>query len=397
MRRKHAAIQIQRVYRGHRARKHYRKQRHDIIMVQACARRRTAGRELKRLKVEARSANHFQQKAGALEKKVFELTQLLATKESSSKTLNERLQSMESQAKHWKERQEKTESKRVDAETRTSTILTALRSDLDQLKSEKEHLEQQLTHANSTLRSRDEECLALRKELELLKEDNQKLRTLSHTTVSRKEDQDRITTLQGENALLKDKIAKTVLNKGKSGMAKSNSNHSLESPATSAGVPFSKPIEIVSPPPVDTLTSPTSPKRSRPRTRSRGHSMSSQARRIQEAAVPVEQGTVVHEPGSIFPGPRNADGRRGSEEATAEIMGILQDPALDRELIETLTLPSVVPAEATLTDGSRQEVFFPAHLIGLCIIQGWRFGMTERVKNLLYGVVKALRENVVSA
>ena len=77
--------------------KKFIKYRQDVTRCQSSVRRWLAKRQLMRLKVEARSIQGVQQKAGALEKKVFELTQLLIVKEKSCDALQNRLSDTEGQ------------------------------------------------------------------------------------------------------------------------------------------------------------------------------------------------------------------------------------------------------------------------------------------------------------
>jgi myosin-5 len=71
-----AVICLQRHTRGFLARKQYQKTRHNVILVQSLARRRTARKEYKKLRVEAKSMSNVKYQ---LENKVVELTQNLQT------------------------------------------------------------------------------------------------------------------------------------------------------------------------------------------------------------------------------------------------------------------------------------------------------------------------------
>src|SRR4051812_39977517 len=64
------ATKIQKIWRGHRSRGLYAKERRQIILVQSVVRRRAAKKELKKLKLEARSVSMFKEKANMLERKV---------------------------------------------------------------------------------------------------------------------------------------------------------------------------------------------------------------------------------------------------------------------------------------------------------------------------------------
>lgn len=93
MQRQFATITIQKWWRGYRARQAYRIKLRQIILVQSCVRRYFAKKQLRLLKVEARSVQHVQQLNKGLERKIIELQQKLnemaiELKESRNKESN---------------------------------------------------------------------------------------------------------------------------------------------------------------------------------------------------------------------------------------------------------------------------------------------------------------------
>jgi myosin-5 len=90
-----AALTIQRVYRGHKARSFKRKSLHSIIVIQSLVRRRKAIKELKGLRIEARSVSHLKEKSANLENKVSELTRILDKQVFDNKMLLERFTQLE--------------------------------------------------------------------------------------------------------------------------------------------------------------------------------------------------------------------------------------------------------------------------------------------------------------
>ncbi len=67
------AVIIQKWVRGWLARQHYRRTMAAIILLQSCVRRMKAKKELKKLKVEARSAEHFKKLNVGMENKIMQL------------------------------------------------------------------------------------------------------------------------------------------------------------------------------------------------------------------------------------------------------------------------------------------------------------------------------------
>ena len=64
---------LQRWVKGWRARVRYRRVRAAVVLLQSCVRRMLARRELKRLRVEARSVEHFKNLNVGMENKIMQL------------------------------------------------------------------------------------------------------------------------------------------------------------------------------------------------------------------------------------------------------------------------------------------------------------------------------------
>eukprot|EP00834_Sanchytrium_tribonematis_P002988 NODE_105_length_19280_cov_0.929461.p1 type:complete len:1375 gc:universal NODE_105_length_19280_cov_0.929461:7419-11543(+) len=174
-----SAMKIQRVYRGHLARKDYKRELKLIIFLQSCIRRRYAYRELKQLRIEAKSANHFKDVSYKLENKVVQLTQANQTKDQLIKELQDKLAASENNCLSWKERYTKLEvqskstakggkalneqdhKKFVEVEKRCKQLTEsaaeylsklslieneskAIKAENEKLKRDKDHVEQQL-------------------------------------------------------------------------------------------------------------------------------------------------------------------------------------------------------------------------------------------------------------
>lgn len=64
---------VQRWLRGWLARLHYRRTVQAVVYLQCCVRRMLARRQLKRLKIEARSVEHYKKLSVGMEKKIMQL------------------------------------------------------------------------------------------------------------------------------------------------------------------------------------------------------------------------------------------------------------------------------------------------------------------------------------
>lgn len=67
------AVIIQKWVKGFLARQRYRRALADIVLLQSCVRRMVAKKQLKNLKVEARSVEHFKKLNIGMENKILQL------------------------------------------------------------------------------------------------------------------------------------------------------------------------------------------------------------------------------------------------------------------------------------------------------------------------------------
>lgn len=67
------AVIIQKWVKGWLARQHYRRRLADIVLLQSCVRRMMAKKQIKKLKVEARSVEHFKKLNIGMENKILQL------------------------------------------------------------------------------------------------------------------------------------------------------------------------------------------------------------------------------------------------------------------------------------------------------------------------------------
>lgn len=79
----HKALLIQRWVRGFLARWRFRRIKRAVVYLQCCVRRMLARRELKKLKIEARSVEHFKKLNFGMENKIMQLQRKLDEQVSS--------------------------------------------------------------------------------------------------------------------------------------------------------------------------------------------------------------------------------------------------------------------------------------------------------------------------
>lgn len=368
-----AAIKIQKTARGHLARRSCRAQKKKVVLTQACVRRYLARKELKQLRIEARSVNHFQEKAGALERKLFEFSQLLSSKEKETDELRSKLSHAEHQIQVLREKSEKSETKRAEGESKTTSQLQSFKEQLSELKKRNAMLEQQKISDVVAIQNKDQELECLRKDVALLKRE---LANSTHATTQpneSKDDQDRIATLLAENAQLKDKIAKAVFHRGRPGEKSMSGNSSEEFKIPLGRNSFHEytPSSVASP-----LTTRT------PRRHQRFSESVEPVTSPKEAKSPTRPlTTIFYETSDII------------NNTSPEIMSYLLDTAVDFEVANTLIKGIVIPelSEAMLP---RREVLFPAHIIGQAVLSCWKNSLTDRVKSLLTNSIRSIHDAI---
>ncbi|KAJ8417122.1 hypothetical protein AAFF_G00283490 [Aldrovandia affinis] len=94
--REHKAIILQKRVRGWLARQWYKRSLAAIIYLQCCVRRMGAKRELKKLKIEARSVEHFKKLNIGMENKIMQLQRKVDEQNKENRSVSERLSGLES-------------------------------------------------------------------------------------------------------------------------------------------------------------------------------------------------------------------------------------------------------------------------------------------------------------
>ncbi|XP_075431820.1 unconventional myosin-Va isoform X2 [Ascaphus truei] len=183
MLRKHKAIIIQKHVRGWLARISYKRSLEAIVYLQCCYRRMAAKRELKKLKIEARSVERYKKLHVGMENKIMQLQRKVDEQNKDNKSLVERLTNLE-----------------ITSHTETEK----LRSDVARLR----QCEEEAKNATSRVLSLQDELARLRKEL--LETQTEKATIEGRATKYRTETELLVSELRKQNELLK--VEKEELN-----------------------------------------------------------------------------------------------------------------------------------------------------------------------------------------
>ncbi|KAG7473300.1 hypothetical protein MATL_G00094270 [Megalops atlanticus] len=174
--REHKVVILQKNVRGWLARCWYKRTLSAIIHLQCCVRRMRAKRELKKLKIEARSVEHFKKLNIGMENKIMQLQRKIDEQNKENKALSERLSGLEISYS--------TESER-------------LRTEVTRLRSSEEEGRNNANRVTSLL----EELAQLRKELEATRNEKSVIEEWAETY--RDEMEQMVTELKDQNNLLK--------------------------------------------------------------------------------------------------------------------------------------------------------------------------------------------------
>lgn len=360
MRQDRAATLIQRHVRRFIAHKRYHEQRKSIITVQSCFRRRQARQELRKLRMEARSVSHFQAKTGALENKVFELTQSLTTKEQEIQALRRSLETANSSLVALKTKEEKASRARHTFEESAGEKMCQLETKLSQYEKEKNQWKSKYEEAEETICEREKIIALLRQEIS----DMQKTLDESSKRTDIDKDSDRMRLLMQENAQLKEKIAKAF--GGKSRLSIGQSANERERPADSNSPSFQS---------KDAKSG---------RRLSYDSSVPPATAQEQEVEVPGLIGVTVTS--SLLSNPTvDPD----------SLIRLLLSPALDREIFELLwSRETVMFIKENPSDPA--TVLYPAHVFGTVLITCLQLRLGDRVRGLLSHLLKHLPRLLVS-
>ncbi|CAB1428521.1 unnamed protein product [Pleuronectes platessa] len=137
--REYKVVIIQKIVRGWLARCWYKRCLYSIVYLQCCFRRMKARRQLKKLKIEARSVEHFKKLNKGMENKIMQLQRKIDAQSKDNLLVIEKLNSQEavSSAEKEKMRTELNRLRGVDEEAKTKTKqVSSLQEELERLRKE---------------------------------------------------------------------------------------------------------------------------------------------------------------------------------------------------------------------------------------------------------------------
>lgn len=354
-----AARSIQRSWRSHQQLKSWRDYRRKMVLVQSLWRGRSARREYKTLREEARDLKQISYK---LENKVIELTQNMATMRNENRALKGQVQNYESQLKSFRERQNALEARANDLQREanqgsiTAAKLSAVEADMQRLQTSYEE-------STASMRRLQDEEKTLRESLRVTSQELEQTRqskTISETEKLSLRQQ--LAELQGQLELAK-----------RAAPVNGDLTNGNATPQQPSGL-----INLVS--------------SKKPKRRSAGPEQI-QTERFSGAfnPRPVSMAFGGHSQtlsGSTF--------NPGLENVEVELENLLADEdGLNDEVTMGLIRNLKIPAPGTSPPPTDKEVLFPAYLINLVTSEMWNNGFVKESERFLANVMQSIQQEVM--
>ncbi|KAJ1913513.1 Myosin type-2 heavy chain 1 [Tieghemiomyces parasiticus] len=364
-RRNGAAVTLQKYGRAALARRHYRRQLSLVVMMQSCLRRRRARRELAARRTEARSIHRIKEVSLNLENKVMELTRQLAAEKEEHRALKKKYADMENRSTSYYDKWKGLETQMATMLAQKDQALNERTKELAKIREDYEALANQLEQLAEEFQTKEDEIEAVRGELADARE----------TGAAYTSSQALVAQLQEEMANLKLQLASVGGPVGHGGALESGRDRKLSQPdfANSVRPPSGRGAgqrwkrATVGPTQGSDLA----------------NMLKLQFDSVHGTDEPDEFSTMN---GSIeypFLGPEEMERILDSDELINEILD---------ELVHTL----VVPIPNFQYEFPALELVYPAHLIGFCAIQMFKFNMAPRIQKLMMSVIATIQKQTVA-
>ncbi|KAF7725836.1 Myosin type-2 heavy chain 1 [Apophysomyces ossiformis] len=395
----HAAVQIQRMARGWIARKHYHSQRTLVIYLQSCVRRRIARKALMALKAEAASINHLKEVSYKLESKVVELTQMITSLREENTALTEKAAQSEQRNQTWMEKHKKAEQKAMELEVQLQ-MPTVPKSEWDAILAERDALRKDYQESLAKLKEKDNHITELSEQLKAESKNNKEL----HKTIEELKAQTSEAADKSELAELKSQVSalKAQLSQALNAPRRQRSVSQVRglSPVALRSASPSpspvKPLEITELKASESAMRSKSPTGAAINRRQRRNSSSDvTSNRVKSSIDNIRKTETLLKnvrPISIDQYSTMISAKL-TENAEEEIDKLLRDEdGLQEEILEGLIRGLNIPLLNEENPPSRKEVFFPSHMISLCIKAMWQLGYVQESERMLFSVMDTVHK-----
>ena len=360
-----AAKTIQRSWRSRQQMRSWRQYRKKIVIIQSLWRGRTARREYKGLREEARDLKQISYK---LENKVVELTQSLGAMKRENKTLISQVENYENQLKSWKNRHNalETRSKELQAEANQAGI-TAAR--LEATEEEMKKLQKSYDESAANMKRLQEEERSLRE-------------SLRHNNMELEKAKQQGTTAESEKLSLRQQLA--------------DLQDQLEIAKKAVpvnGEPNGAPLAPASNGLINLVASKKLHRHSEEAARGLADLDRANGGFNPRPVSMAVAGNNLHRYGSNLSGSTFAPVQDNIE---AELENLLADEdGLNDEVTNGLIKNLKIPAPGASTPPTDKEVLFPSYLINLVTSEMWNNGYVKESERFLANVMQSIQQEVM--
>ena len=357
-----AARLIQRAWRSRRGLRTWREYRKRVTLIQSLWRGKTARREYKVVRAEARDLKQISYK---LENKVVELTQSLGTMKSQNKELKSQIENYEGQVASWRTRHNALEARTKELQSEANQAgISAAR--LEAMEAEMKKLQANFDESSANVKRMQEEERELRDSLRGTSTELEAARQASKAHEKEKN------TLRQQIAELQEALE----------LAKRSAPINGEL-ANGNGVAAPSATGLIN------LVSSKKPKRrsagAEPRELDR-YSMAYNPRPV-SMAIPSGNRQNTLSGATFIPGVDNIE---------MELESLLADEeGLNEEVTMGLIRNLKIPSPATNPPPSDKEVLFPSYLINLVTSEMWNNGFVKESERFLANVMQSIQQEVM--
>lgn len=347
IRKEKSAIVIQKTWNGFVARRDYKKKLFAIILIQSAIRRQLAYRELKQLKLEAKSVNKLKEVSFKLENKVIDLTQSLTGKIQENKNLLVEISNLRALLEQQKSAQDILKSRELEFQSKYDERDAQHAQEINNLNKELEAIKSDYNAAELKIQELSKEHAELREEVQTtidqLKEAKEALVTRDTIEVDLKA---HVEKLKAEIATLQAQGMISTTGATINGVVGNGKSRSLANKRHSSAMSWNTPQNFDNNRPVSVI------------------------------AVSQDEDTNI-------------------DDINDELFRLLRDSRqLHREIVDGLLKGLKIPPAGVAADLTRKEVLFPARIIIIILSDMWRLGLTKESEEFLGEVLSTIQQIV---
>ena len=390
-----AVVRLQSMFRGLATRRRYQAEIRKYVLIQSQWRRKSAVKELRGLRAEAKSASKFKEISYQLENKVVELTQTLQKRAAENKELGSRVGSLEQQILVWQGKHEEALTKNKSMETELAKSMVP-QSQFDEVVAAKNETDAKIREAIKRVADQEKEIERLVEQLAQSSKDMEDKQWQIDSGVSRNmEDASTVAALQSELLSLKEQISRSnalaTLTKGPAREAPTSPTmmNGLRAFEGGLGHPEGRPANA--------------PRRRARRHSTTGHGPGQHQRNLSQDEITAIKRNQTNRAVSVMFNsngpirPRDSNGLPAIGDSPDDEMARLlsNEIELDEDVLQSLIHNLKIPQASLHNPPTAKEVLFPAHLITLVANEMWKLGMIPGSERFLANVMQAVQAEVM--